>query len=120
MTYYYKVLVGSAQYHGSEALTYASDEDLPIGAIVRIPLQRISALGVVTGIVGKPSFKTKNILETFGLPPLPANLVGVITWLRAYYPAPLGQTTLSILPSQLTPKLIDEIPGLQEPIAIAD
>jgi primosomal protein N' (replication factor Y) len=118
--FYYKVLVGSASYHGSDALTYASDGDLPLYAVVRVPLQRMSALGVVTEKVPKPDFNTKSILETYDLPPLPKSLLDVVTWLRDYYPAPLGQTTLAILPGALTPKLIDEVSGLEKPASIQD
>lgn len=120
MGFYYKVLVGSAQYHGSEALTYSSDADLPLFSVVHAPLQKMSALGVIVEKVSKPSFATKNILEIYDLPPLPAVLPQLVEWLRENYPAPLGVTTLSILPSQLTPKLIDEVSGLQHGPKIND
>lgn len=120
MKLYYTVLVGSAQYHGSDALTYASEHELPMFSIVRVPLQRQSALGVVTAKVAKPAFKTKNILEVYELPALPAELLAIVTWLRAYYPAPLGQITQQILPGVLTPKLIDEVSGLQSPNRFQD
>lgn len=118
--FYYKVLVGSAQYHGSEALTYSFGTDLPLFSVVRVPLQRMSALGVVVEKVTKPHFATKDILETYNLPPLPASLPALVEWLSENYPAPLGVTTLSILPSVLTPKLIDEVSGLQKPPKIND
>lgn len=114
MGFYYKVLVGSASYHGTEALTYAAEQKLPLYGVVRVPLQRASALGVITESVGKPSFKTKNIIESYALPSLPAELLHIITWLRTYYPAPLGQTTSSILPGQLTQKVIDEVAAPQD------
>lgn len=116
---YYKVLVGSAQYHGNEALTYSSSAPLKAGALVRVPLQRFSALGIVTeAVTEKPSFATKPILELFDLPALPTELPRLVEWLRAYYPAPLGQTTLSILPGQLTAKTIDATAGLTAPVPI--
>jgi primosomal protein N' (replication factor Y) len=120
MGFYYKVLVGSAQYHGNEALTYSSAADLALYSIVRVPLQKMSALGVVVEKVEKPKFATKDILETYGLPPLPAALPRLVEWLRQNYPAPLGTTTLSILPSQINPKLISEVPGLENPVEIHD
>lgn len=122
MGFYYTVLVGSAQYHGNEALTYSCESDVPLGAVVRVPLQKVSALGVVTGKVSKPAFKTKPVLETYGIPPLPAQLPAMVSWLRQYYPAPLGTTTLSILPGQLSAKVIDEATGLRSdiPVEIAD
>lgn len=115
---FYTVLVGSAQYHGNEALTYSYPEQLAVGAVVRVPLQRTSALGVVTGTVGKPAFKTKDILETYDLPPLPASLVQMVTWLRQYYPAPLGQTTMAILPGQLTAKHVEAVAGVTTAVPV--
>ncbi len=114
---YYEVLVGSAQYHGNEALTYASEIPLRVGQVVSVPLQRFSALGVVTAVVGKPAFKTKNISEVHDLPPLPAHLPRMVEWLRTYYPAPLGITTAQILPGQLSVKTITETPGVTAPVA---
>jgi primosomal protein N' (replication factor Y) len=120
MSFYYTVLVGSAQYHGNEALTYSSPLELQIGAVVKVSLQRTTALGVVTASVGEPTFKTKDIVEAYGLPPLPASLVQMVTWLRLYYPAPLGATTMAILPGGLSQKHIEGVSGTTEPIAIND
>jgi primosomal protein N' (replication factor Y) (superfamily II helicase) len=120
MSFYYTVLVGSAQYHGNEALTYSCPDKLEMGSVVKVPLQRTSALGVVTSSVTQPTFKTKDILETYDLPPLPISLVQMVTWLRLYYPAPLGATTQAILPGQLTQKHIESIAGITEPIAVHD
>lgn len=120
MGFYYKVLVGSAQYHGNEALTYSSAADIPLYSVVRVPLQKLSALGVVVEKVPKPSFATKAVLENYGLPPLPAVLPQLVDWLREHYPAPLGLTTLTILPGQLTQKVIDEAKGLKSPAAVHD
>ena len=111
---FYKVLVGSAQFHGSEALTYSSTEVIPPYSIVRVPLQKQSVLGIVMEKIGKPSFNTKSISETFPLPPLAAELPKMIAWLRAYYPAPLGVTAQQILPGQLTRQLVDEVSGAQD------
>ena len=121
MGFYYKVLVGSAQYHGSEALTYASAVELPLYALVRVPLQRFSALGIVVEKVPqKPPFATKSVLEVFDLPPLPSELPKMVEWLRTYYPAPLGTTILSILPGQLTEKTMAAAAGLSVPVTIQD
>jgi len=114
---YYTVLVASQQYHGTEALTYSSDSDVPLRAVVRVPMQRQSILGVVTGTTGKPRFATKDILEVFGLPALPAELVALAEWILAYYPAPMGMVTQQIVPASLTVKTIGETGGLSEDIA---
>lgn len=108
------------QYHGNEALTYSFDKQMPVGSVVRVPLQKMTALGVVVESVARPPFKTKPILEAFLLPPLPAALPAMITWLRDYYPAPLGQTTLQILPGQLTEKTIAESAGITTALPVHD
>ena len=106
------MLVASAQYHGSEALTYSSDVELPPGSVVRVPLQRQAVLGVVTARVPAPRFPTKPISERFDLPPLPAALPELATWLHTYYPAPLGVTIQQILPALLSAKTIAETEGV--------
>ncbi|HSH18622.1 MAG TPA: primosomal protein N', partial [Candidatus Saccharimonadales bacterium] len=64
--------------------------------------------------------KTKSIIEAYPLPPLPEQLVQMVSWLRQYYPAPLGATTLAVLPGQLTAKHIEATPGITGPVAIND
>lgn len=112
MVNYYKVLVGSAQYHGSEALTYSSEKKLEHYSVVKVPLQRQSVYGIIVADAGKPKFATKPISETFSLPPLPSQLVRIIDWIRLYYPAPLGVTAQQILPNTLTAKLSGEVQGI--------
>ena len=117
MKQYYTVLVASQQYHGTEALTYSSDADVPLRSVVRVPMQRQLILGVVTGITGKPRFATKDIADIFELPPLPAELVTLAEWILAYYPAPMGMVTGQIMPATLTAKTIGETGGLTADIA---
>jgi primosomal protein N' (replication factor Y) len=111
MKQFYAVLVSSAQYHGSEALTYSSGDSLPIGAVVLVPMQKQAVLGIVIGPVGKPRFATKDILEVFAVPPLPGQLLELVSWIAGYYPAPLGMITQQLLPPALSPKLISETEG---------
>ncbi|HEX8181977.1 MAG TPA: primosomal protein N' [Candidatus Saccharimonadales bacterium] len=116
MSYYYTVLVSSAQYHGNEALTYASPDKIALCSVVLVPMQKQAVLGVITGSVGKPRFTTRNILEVFDIPPLPSPLVDLTAWLRDYYPAPLGMIAQQILPNVLSPKTITETAGATKDI----
>lgn len=119
--YYYTVLVASAQYHGSEALTYSSSVDMgevAIRALVLVPMQKQAVLGVITGRATKPRFATKDILEVFDVPPLPAQLLALATWIQGYYPAPLGMVTQQILPSALSLKTIAETAGMTSDLAV--
>ncbi len=104
---YYFVWVRSARYHGSEPLTYSSDQRLGIGTIVEVELQKTLVLGVVTGTTAKPRFQTKPVARIYELPPIPLPLIKTVQWLQLYYPAPLGITTQQLLPAKLTDKHVD-------------
>lgn len=96
--YYYEVLVGDSHFHGEDALTYAHDEELPVGTIVRVTLRKRSALAVVTAVVPTPPFKTKSISAVSPAPALPAQIIQLLQWIRDYYPAPLGVIVRQFLP----------------------
>jgi primosomal protein N' (replication factor Y) len=104
---YVEVLVAGATYHGDEALTYCSEEELAAGAIVLVPLRNKQVLGVVTGVVAKPTFKVKPITETVDLPPLPGQLIKLMFWIKSYYPSPFGVITQQFLPKQLPKKTVE-------------
>ncbi len=85
-------------YHGKTALTYASEESLSPGAVVRIALRARSALGIVLQQVPEPSFATKTIAAVAPSPPLPAQSLQLLDWLYEYYPAPFGAVIRQFLP----------------------
>lgn len=97
--HYYEVWVRSNRYHGNDALTYQSPEELPIGQLVHVPMQRETVTAFVTARTTKPSFATRPISKIINLPPLPAQLVQLGKWLHAYYPAPLGLVAQQLTPS---------------------
>jgi primosomal protein N' (replication factor Y) len=102
--YYYLVWVRSNRYHGQEALTYSSSETLAAGRTDKVELQKQLVLGVVIGATGKPRFQTKDIAEVLDLPALPPHLFKLVSWLQAYYPAPLGILTQQLLPADFSGK----------------
>lgn len=102
--YYLEILVADASYHGNDALTYCSDEQLARGRIVVVPLRRKKILGVVAGIVPKPSFAVKPVAEIPDLPLLPNELIETVAWMHEHYPSPLGVITQHFLPRQLPKK----------------
>lgn len=94
-----EVLVADAGYHGTEALTYSSDSSVKVGQIVRIPLRKKVVLGIVSKIsTSEPSFTVKPLEEVLELPPIPAQLLKLATWMHTYYAAPLGVVMQQILP----------------------
>jgi primosomal protein N' (replication factor Y) len=106
--YFYFVWVRSSRYHGSEALTYSSDAQLPTGSIVMVELQKELVMGVVTGPTSLPRFKTKPIEIIYELPAIPAQLLKLSQWLQIYYPAPLGLIAQQVLPAKLSDKQLAE------------
>ena len=111
---YYTVMVASQQYHGKEDLTYGAGDELEVGQVVLVPLQKLAVIGVVTGMSQKPRFATKSILEIYDVPRLPRPLLRLAQWLQEYYPAPAGIVAQQILPSALTPKTIAATVPLSE------
>jgi len=95
---YYEVLSGSQRYHGTKPLIYSSKFSLKKGAIVSVPLQKQNILGVVLSRAVKPSFSTKQIVQTFPIPVLPSSSLELIKWLALYYPAPIGSIVSIFLP----------------------
>lgn len=111
--YFYFVWVRSSRYHGSEPLTYGSDVKLATGSVVQVELQREVVLGVVTGATSQPRFKIKPITRVLDLPPLPGHLLRLATWLKTYYPAPIGIITQQLLPVGLSEKQLNISEELQ-------
>jgi len=106
--YYYLVWVRSSRYHGSEPLTYTSEQKLGLGAVVLVELQRQTVMGVISGVTTEPRFKTKPIVEALDVPALPITLLKLAGWLQSYYPAPLGMLTQQLIPAKLSDKRIKD------------
>lgn len=105
--FYYLVWVRSNRYHSSEPLTYSSESKLAIGSIVKVELQRTFVFGFISGETPKPSFKTKPIEQVYPLPALPKTSIQIASWLKDYYPSPIGMITQQILPASLPTKMPD-------------
>lgn len=111
---YYRVLVASQRYHGNESLTYASDEKLSIGQIVKAPLGNITVTGIVAEIVSKPRFPAKALLHSWDVV-VPSTTVKLIQWLHGYYPAALGSITELFTPPAM-PKTIEPTVRTASPV----
>lgn len=98
---FYKILVGSASYHGVGGLTYQSELNLQPGHIVSVPLRGTLTTGIVEQKTSKPEFSAKAIQQLLNPNPLPASSLLLLTWLQAYYPAPIGSITQLFVPSNL-------------------
>jgi primosomal protein N' (replication factor Y) len=100
--YYYEVLVASQRYHGAEALTYSSLENLEVGHVVTVPFGNRSVPGIVQAVVEKPEFEVKPITKLIVTEVLPKELLSLHKWIEAYYPGPLGFISQLFLPASLT------------------
>lgn len=95
---YYEVFVGDGQFHGNKPLTYAWEEPLKRGQIVRVSLKNRSVLGIISSEVTAPIFATKSIAAIAPAPPVPERSLDFLTWLSSYYPAPSGLIVRLFLP----------------------
>lgn len=98
---YYKVLVASQQYHKAEPLVYSSNDAVPQGSIVTIPLQRRTVLGIVSKQTTRPSFSTKHLSSVVSRSGIPPEGLALLQWLSVYYPAPFGATVSLFAPTYL-------------------
>jgi primosomal protein N' (replication factor Y) len=115
--HYIEVLVADTTYHGTEGLTYSSELPLEAGTIVHVPIRQRQVLGVVCATVAKPRFTVKPIVSAAVLPVLPAPLLSLVSWMKEYYPAPLGILTHLVLPKSLPdkPTALESLPAIDTP-----
>lgn len=99
--YYFEVLVSSQRYHSDKPLTYSYEKPLETGTAVTVPMQRQTVVAIVVNTVKKPSFPTKEIAKVLSDSIVPFQIIELITWLKDYYPAPLGQIVSLALPGTL-------------------
>lgn len=95
---FYEVVPTKKFRDGVGGLTYVSEEKLEPGQIVRIPLGKTEATGIVLKKVEKPEFRCKPISKILYKTPLPRHLLKAIEWMGKYYLAPLPTVVAMILP----------------------
>ena len=111
MNYY--LIAPAKTFHNSDSLlTYESEQKLPVGQIVTIPLGKQSALGIVIQKCDKPDFATKPISSILYDQPLPARLTKALSWLSDYYRAPMSSVVQAALPRGITKKRRDKVEKL--------
>lgn len=102
---YYEVWPGAQDYHKQSPLTYASDEELPAGQVIEIPMRSKQVFGFVARkITRKPKFAVKHIVRSIQGAIIPAHNRELFTWLCGYYPAPAGQIASLFLPKSVPKK----------------
>jgi len=100
--HFYLVAVATLAHSKSAAFTYHFEGALPKGTLVRVPVGRSHANGVIIGTSGKPKFATKPIAEVLQAENIwPLQLLKLAEWLSEYYVSHLGLVLQSMLPAGL-------------------
>ena len=88
-------------------LTYATDSDLVVGQLVRVPFGKREVLGVVWGVHDTApetagAHTVKHIAAALdGVPPLSAHWRQLVQFAAQYYQRAIGEVALAALPPQL-------------------
>jgi primosomal protein N' (replication factor Y) len=113
-----KVAVEAPQHSGlTGALDYLSEQPLPPGTLLRVPLGRRDLLGIVWhGAASSPEATTlRPVGAVFSaLPPLAPAWLALVDFAAGYYQRSVGELALSVLPPELR-KL--DAPGLTQRLA---
>lgn len=96
--YYYEVAPTRIVRAATSFFTYHSPDELPEGAIVRIPVGKTQAHGVVLRQTAKPRFDTREIVDSLTTHPLPPALLRTALWMSDYYATPLATVLSGTLP----------------------
>ena len=99
--YYYEVAPTVIVRAGSDTFTYASEETLGIGRIVRVSVGRKLLNGIVMKKVPKPAYEVKPIEAVLETRALPSAHIALAIWLSTYYVTPLAVVLQTLLPAGL-------------------
>lgn len=102
--HYYEVAPTKIVRSNAQIFTYHSEDTLPIGAIVTIPIGKTSCLGVVMRKTHTPAFTTRAIAARVIETPLPSPLLATAEWMSNYYTTHLAIVLSSILPRGINKK----------------
>lgn len=100
--HFYDVWVADSRFQADKSLTYHSEEELPSGAVITIPLRNKMTTAFVAGRSNKPSFATKPIKNLISQVPMPAHSLPLAHWMSKYYCASLGECLRQFAPSKPT------------------
>lgn len=95
---YYEVAPTRIVRTSVQFFTYHSHTMLQPGAIVRIPVGKTQAYGIVLRRVEQPKFDTREITGEVTSRPLPQALLQTALWMSEYYATPLATVLSGILP----------------------
>jgi primosomal protein N' (replication factor Y) len=99
---YYFVRVAEVTYQRDEPLTYASEDALVAGTLVKVPYGKKQVLGFVQSETSRPSFPTKDITTILTDGILPSCTLALFEWAQAYYPGAGGALAQAFIPNGIT------------------
>ena len=97
--HYYEVALNRIVRADADTFTYASEEALQLGQLVRVPVGSKAANGIVMQIVDKPGYEVRPIERVLEEAPLPAAQLSLARWLSQYYATPLATVLQTMLPA---------------------
>lgn len=98
---YFEIATSKLVVSHQTTLTYQHDQDLKIGTIVRVPIGKTLATGIIVNRTKKPKFATKSIESVILTEVIPLELLQTMQWISNYYQTPLPQVVQTVLPAGL-------------------
>lgn len=102
--WYYEVSPTTIVRADQATFTYSSEDELPTGAVVAIPVGKKELVGVVMHQVVRPDYAVKPITRVLPQPPLPLPLIATAQWMSQYYATHLATVWQTVLPRGITKK----------------
>lgn len=102
--HYYEIAPSTLIRADQWRFTYASDDEISPGTVVRIPIGKKEVTGVVIQQVNKPGFETRSISTVIEQNPMPARLLQLARWMSEYYATHFAIVLQTMLPTGLHKK----------------
>lgn len=83
--------------------TYETTSDVTIGMVIQVPFGKKNAFGIIRNIVKKPTFTTKEIIQTTTLQ-LSSEALQLLTWMEQFYPYDFGDISNLFIPPNVVTK----------------
>lgn len=106
---YFKVLVTTGKYHGSDSLTYSSENDYAVGQIVIVPIRGNKSPAIIIAKTSIPPFNTKPILSLLVTKALPKTSLELLDWIQSYYPTSSSTAASLFIPNNLFVKKTNDL-----------
>ncbi len=92
------MFVADSRFRADKTLTYCHEEELPVGAVVTVPLRAKMTTAFVAGKVSKPNFDVKSIKSVLSKSCLPGHSLELSKWTSEYYACSLGEVLRQFAP----------------------